>query len=84
MTEKKKGMRKCMKCRKDYMPNRRQGLTKYFVCKDHTWQRFKVGAEVITYKTKPKTENELIKDAAAKRPFQAQNKQRQRNVRAQA
>jgi len=80
MTEKKKGMRKCMKCRKDYMPERRQGFTKYFVCKYHTWQRFKVGAEVIMRKAKPKTENDLIKDAGAKRPFQAKNQQRQPNV----
>lgn len=80
LTEKKKGMRKCLKCRKDFMPKRREGLTKYFICQDHPWQKFKVGAEVISYKTKPKTAEELIRDAGAKKPFQAKKKPRQPNV----
>lgn len=79
LTEKKKGMRKCLRCRQDFTPERRQGLTKYFICKDHTWQRFKVGAEVISCKPKPKTMEEISKDAGVKKPFQAK-KRHQPNV----
>jgi len=76
LTEKKKGMRKCMQCRQDFTPERREGLSKFFICQDHPWQKFQVGAEVISCKTKPKTAEELTRDAGAKKPFQAKNKQR--------
>lgn len=59
LTEKKKGMRKCLQCRKDYTPKRREGYGKYWMCKDHPWQKFKVGAEVIICKNKSKTEKEI-------------------------
>lgn len=80
LTEKKKGMRKCMRCRTDYTPKRVEGLTKFFICIEHPWQKFKVGAEVIMSKTKPKTAREIGEDVAIKAPFQAKNKQGQRNV----
>lgn len=76
LTEKKKGMRKCMQCRKDFMPERREGYSRYWICKDHPWQKFKVGAEVISCKTKPKTAEEFARDAGTKKPFVAKNKQR--------
>lgn len=79
LTEKKKGMRKCLRCRKDYMPIRREGFSKFFICIEHPWQKFKVGAEVISCKTKPKTERELMKDVGSKRPFQAKAKRRPPN-----
>jgi hypothetical protein len=61
LTESKKGMFKCMKCRTDYMPKRKEGLSRFFICKDHPWQKFKVGAEVIMPKTRPLTEREVEK-----------------------
>jgi hypothetical protein len=79
LTEKKKGLRKCMRCRRDYRPDRRQGYGKFYVCPEHYWQRFKVG-EVIICKVKPKTDSEIMKDVASKRPFKAWKK-RQQNVR---
>ena len=84
LTEKKKGIRKCMRCRTDYAPKRVTGLTKFFICIEHPWQKFKVGAEVIIARTRPKTAREIGEDVFVKAPFQAKNKQRgQRNVRTQ-
>jgi hypothetical protein len=79
LTEKKQGMRKCMRCRKDYTPKQRQGYGKFYVCPEHYWQRFAVG-EVIIRKERPRTQEEIKKDMLVKRPFQAWKK-RQQNVR---
>ena len=83
LTEKKKRMRKCLRCRTDYTPKRKEGLTKFFVCQNHPWQKFKVGAEVIIAKARSKGERQIMEDVAIKAPYQAKNKPKgQRNVRA--
>lgn len=70
-------MRKCIRCRKDYTPKRREGYGKFYVCPEHYWQRFAVG-EVIRCKEKPRTTEEIIKDVGSKRPFQAKKPRQQR------
>jgi hypothetical protein len=79
LTEKKKGLSRCVNCHFDFKPKRREGYGRFWVCKDHPWQKFNVGSEVIIAKTKPKTIRELVKDVGSKRPFQAWKK-RQQNV----
>ena len=59
LTEKKEGMRKCMHCRQDFTPKRRQGMARFWICKEHSWQKFKVGGEVIICKEKPKSNKEI-------------------------
>lgn len=59
LTINKQGLRKCMQCRKDFKPKRREGMARFWVCRNHPWQKFKVGAEVIICKGKPKSEKEI-------------------------
>jgi hypothetical protein len=77
LTPAKEGLLKCSRCKKDYAPKRREGYGKYFVCKDHPWQKFKVGAEVIMCKSKPKTVEELKAiEKSFEKPQQAQQRRR--------
>lgn len=77
LTEKKKGLFRCNSCHNTFKPKRREGFSRFFICKDHPWQKFKVGAEVVSRKTKPKSVRDLIKDVGSKRPFQAWQKRQQ-------
>lgn len=80
LTSKKEGMRKCMRCRKDFVPTRREGYGRFFICKYHSWQKFIVGGEVIRCKNRPKNWRQLQKELGIKRPFQAKEQRRQPNV----
>ena len=58
LTEKKNGQFRCSKCHFDYTPKRRQGMVRFFICRIHKHQKFKVGAETIIAKSAPmKTES---------------------------
>jgi hypothetical protein len=76
LTSKKEGMRKCMRCRKDFYPQRREGLGRFFICPEHPWQKFRVGSEVILCKERPTNWRKL---AGIKKAFQA-TKRKQPNV----
>lgn len=76
LTIMKKGVRKCMKCRKDYTPTYREGYSKFFICIEHPWQKFVVGRDVIIARTKPKTFDEIKRDVVKKVPFEAKTKPR--------
>ena len=82
LTPLKEGLFRCVQCHNAYKPKRREGLTKFFICKDHPWQKFKVGAEVILCKSKPKSMEEIMRDLKVKPVEQATKRQRrQPNVR---
>lgn len=80
LTPKKEGLRKCMHCKKDFPPVRREGYGRFFICKDHPWQKFVVGGEVIHCKSRPKNWRQLQKELGIKRPLQAKEQRRQPNV----
>jgi hypothetical protein len=80
LTEKKKGLFRCNNCHFEFIPIRQEIFAKCWVCKDHPWQRFRVGGEAIINKSKAKTQRELIKDVGSKRPFQAWKKRQEPNV----
>jgi|GEM_PF-4932547 hypothetical protein len=80
LTAKKEGMRRCLRCKQDYKPKVREGYGRYWICKDHPWQKFKVGAEVIRCKSKIKSDNEV--NAMLKRlSVEQARERRQPNVR---
>jgi hypothetical protein len=81
LTEKKKGMVKCLRCRQDYKPKRREGYGKYWVCTKHPWQRFKIGAETIIRKEKPKSDEEINEMLKPMQFQQAQERRQFPNVR---
>jgi hypothetical protein len=83
LTERKKGMRKCMQCRQDFKPKRRGGRSKYWVCEDHPWQKFKVGSEVIRCKGKPKSEREIDEMLKPLMVEQAWERRQQPNIQMQ-
>jgi hypothetical protein len=70
LTVQKKGMRRCMRCRNDFYPQRREGFARFWICPEHPWQRFRAGAEVIMAKEKPKNYRELQELVSIKTPFQ--------------
>jgi hypothetical protein len=63
-----------MNCRTDFTPKRREGYGRFWVCKDHPWQKFPVGSAIITLQPRPKTIEETREDVAIKAPFQAKNR----------
>ena len=77
LTPKKEGLRKCMKCRKDFPAIRREGYSRFFICRDHPWQKFQVGCEIIRCKNRPVNWKQLQKELGVKRPFQATQRKQQ-------
>lgn len=80
LTEKKKGQYRCSNCHADFVPKRREGFSRFWICKDHPWQKFKVGQDVIMCREKLRTAKEIQRDVAEKVPFKAQKKRQPRNA----
>lgn len=80
LTKKKKGMRRCSRCHTTFVPKRREGFSRFFVCPNHSWQKFQVGNEIVRRKERPKNWRELLQTVGTKKPFQAIQRRQQPNV----